>query len=404
LDFTIDKKLEQDLWNFVFKSQINNLQSRIKEASPSIGTNDQQQQQQQQQQQLNSDIKRLEAQAKFSFYLESARGFYLRLLDNIVTNFNDSTSSNDKIKVPFCRAYRFHSFFNQINNSKPLETIESSSIEVTAKNDKKFLYICQHILTHLGDICRYENNFIESRNFYLHAITLIPYLGQPYNQLAILCDTTRMHQLATVFYYVRSIAVKYTFPIATTNLDSLFDKLVDIPLQRYNPSVTLSLATKDLILIYLQINAIIYKILNETSDDSSSSSKVINQKLLKNKTRNHHYHQRLETFSNRNNLKQFINIFISSFKCCMSDQIQRNKFDNIHLLQMITILLFVLDKGSLSVKLTQNELVNNTYNDATTLFIDLLEILIETWLNITTTTTTTTTTEVILLFDFILLN
>jgi hypothetical protein len=33
IDFTIDKKLEQDLWNYVFKAQINYFQSQIKENS-----------------------------------------------------------------------------------------------------------------------------------------------------------------------------------------------------------------------------------------------------------------------------------------------------------------------------------------------------------------------------------
>lgn len=49
--------------------------------------------------------------------------------------------------------------------------------------------------------------------------------GQPYNQLAIL-EAAKGNKLSTVFYYVRSIAVKHPFPVASTNLEKFFNKLV----------------------------------------------------------------------------------------------------------------------------------------------------------------------------------
>ena len=48
--------------------------------------------------------------------------------------------------------------------------------------------------------------------------------GQPYNQLAIL-EAAKGNKLATVFYYVQSIAVKYPFPVAATNLEKFFTKI-----------------------------------------------------------------------------------------------------------------------------------------------------------------------------------
>lgn len=204
--------------------------------------------------------------------------------------------------LPFCQ--RFSSIFDKINNNNSSvssvqlsETNESTTAAETASIDfdcqnkttfgnktakeKQILYICQHILTHLGDIARYANLFQQAKNYYLHAIILVPYLGHPYNQLGILFETSRTNQLSTVFYYFRSIAVRYKFPLATTNLENFLLKLVDIPLSRYNPSnldvsepmaaasqsadnFLIKLAHKDLITLYLQVNAQVYFLANPT--------------------------------------------------------------------------------------------------------------------------------------------
>ena len=61
----------------------------------------------------------------------------------------------------------------------------------------------------------------------LHLTYLLTYLcdvGQPYNQLAIL-EAAKGNKLSTVFYYVRSIAVKHPFPVAATNLEKLYTKI-----------------------------------------------------------------------------------------------------------------------------------------------------------------------------------
>lgn len=49
-------------------------------------------------------------------------------------------------------------------------------------------------------------------------------VGQPYNQLAIV-EAARGNKLTTVFYYVRSLAVRHPFPAAATNLEKLYTKL-----------------------------------------------------------------------------------------------------------------------------------------------------------------------------------
>jgi len=60
--------------------------------------------------------------------------------------------------------------------------------------------------------------------FNYHVCLSLFYPGQPYNQLAIL-EAAKGNKLSTVFYYIRSLAVKVPFPVAATNLEKLYAKL-----------------------------------------------------------------------------------------------------------------------------------------------------------------------------------
>jgi len=125
IDFTIDKKLEQDLWNYVFKSQINYFQAQIKENRPSSSLTNTNASTASKLLSSSSSQKRIEAQASLFFFLEAARGFYIKLLEDIVLiyDFNELvTNSNDNSKLtgsnfllPFCQ--RFPSIFDKINSS-----------------------------------------------------------------------------------------------------------------------------------------------------------------------------------------------------------------------------------------------------------------------------------------------
>lgn len=391
IDFTIDKKLEQDLWNLVFKSQINYFQTLLKEnrgTGSGAGQN-----------KLSLNIlpqKRLEAQASLFFFLEAARGFYTKLLEDIVLiyDFNEivrNTSDNYKLTgsnflLPFCQ--RFPSIFDKINNSDYSIVIESGKEKGRLKSDKgvnkismtvianevssktkklakekQVLYICQHILTHLGDIARYANIyrsanlFEQAKNYYLHAIKLVPYLGHPYNQLGILFETSRINQLSTIFYYVRSVACRYNFPLASTNMENFFKKIVDIPLTRYNSSLNnpnsinnllnnnesqlnlvVKLTHKDLVTLYLQINAIIYFM-------SKSINKLPGS-----------------TDMNSQRVSLYLELFKSSFMAFITTPLQLVKLDSMQFSQMITILIFLVSQTT-SDKATQPTSFDTESND-----------------------------------------
>ncbi|KAJ0059258.1 hypothetical protein NL108_011289, partial [Boleophthalmus pectinirostris] len=175
-------------WNHAFKNQITTLQSQAKNrANPN----------------------RSEVQANLSLFLEAASGFYTQMLQELCTVFH--------VDLP-CRV---RSSQLGILSSSP----HSSSAIVTPQTSSCF-YICQHCLVHLGDIARYRNQTSQAESYYRHAAQLVPSNGQPYNQLAILASSKGDH-LTTIFYYCRSIAVKFPFPAASTNLQKALSKALE---------------------------------------------------------------------------------------------------------------------------------------------------------------------------------
>ncbi|CAF0714051.1 unnamed protein product, partial [Brachionus calyciflorus] len=324
IEFTIDKKLEQELWNLVFKNQITYFQSQIKEnssssqASPSLNTT--------QSTVKNKNLmsqKKLEAQSNLSFFLEAARGFYTKLLDDIAKKYSLNETRRDTTCVNVSFYQRFPSLFDHM-------TLNLENLEPT--KEKQILYICQHILTHLGDIARYANLFEEAKNYYLHAIKLVSYLGHPYNQLGILFETSRTNQLSTVFYYIRSIATRYTFPLASTNLENFFYKLIDAPISRYNPA---QLSQKDLLTLFLQINAILHSL--QTGKNSKSPN------------------------SNPQKLKNFYDLFKTSFENFINSQIALDKLDSGLFCQIVSIVLFQMTQQP--SQLTQTDAKMKDYFD-----------------------------------------
>ena len=318
IDFTIDKTLEQDLWNMVFKLQISYFQTRIREYSTAHNSNSNKEATTAS---AAASEKKHEAQANLATFLEAARGFYVKLLEDLIAKYELSEQPHDPTRhtwtcfVPFYNS--FPSLFDTMDSPPPPHRKQQQKQQTKASNsnndanEKQVLYICQHVLTHLGDVARYAGHFSEANNYYLHAIKLVPYLGQPYNQLGILFATSRPNQLAAVFYYIRSIAVRYTFPLAATNLENLFAKLVEIAPPKA-PSSALSL--KDLLTLYLQINACVYMTRQmrmpsaaKTSSSSSSSS---------------------------GHLAALVDVFRSAFGAMMKEATRRDQVDSTQLCQV----------------------------------------------------------------------
>ncbi|XP_021373588.1 protein SMG7-like isoform X2 [Mizuhopecten yessoensis] len=214
LEYALDKKVEQDLWNHAFKNHINSLQSQTKD---------------------KQNPKRGETQATLNLFLETASGFYLQLLQLICTTF--------KLDLPFRRK---SSCFGILKEKIPMK------VKITPPKKSSCLYICQHCLVHLGDIARYRQQIEQAQTYYWHAANLLPFNGQPYNQLAIV-EAAYGNKLSTVFYYIRSLAVRHPFPVAATNLEKLYNKLAKDPCELKG-----KLSVSEMITAFLQFQAFIH--------------------------------------------------------------------------------------------------------------------------------------------------
>nr|CAB3266396.1 protein SMG7 [Phallusia mammillata] len=215
LEYALDKKIEQDLWNFVFKNHITALQQQVKDKSNNF---------------------RVEAQSQLTSFLDAASGFYAHLLDDLCSTF--------QINIP-CR----------VKASKLVFLKDSSSIKkssITQPERPSCQYMCQHCLVHLGDIARYRNQNGQAESYYRHAAQLVPSNGQPYNQLAILAAASG-DVLSTAFYYCRSLAVKYPFPGSDTNLRRQLSKIMAGDEPRHT-----KISTSELVKFCLKFHACIY--------------------------------------------------------------------------------------------------------------------------------------------------
>ncbi|KAK3087503.1 hypothetical protein FSP39_006727 [Pinctada imbricata] len=166
------------------------------------------------------NTKRGETQATLNLFLETASGFYLQLFQLICTTF--------KLDFPFRRKSA-----------------------------------CFGLMK-----ARYRQQIDQAQTYYWHAANLVPFNGQPYNQLAIV-EAAKGNKLSTVFYYIRSLAVRHPFPAAATNLEKLFTKLI-----RDMNEMKGKLSVSEMITAFLQFHAAIH-LCTELDKAQKLSSKLI---------------------------------------------------------------------------------------------------------------------------------
>lgn len=188
LEFSLDKKVEQELWNVCFKNYISHLQAKARD---------------------KRNPTRSDSQMTLSWFLENASGFYILLLEEVRQTFN--------LDIPFLQSGDPYGIWSHL--PKPSQAAPAVKPSATSCH-----YVCQYCLVHLGDIARYRSQTRQAETFYRHAISLAPGSGQPYNQIAIL-EASRGNRLATVYFYVRAVCLRYPFPAATTNLSKMLGKL-----------------------------------------------------------------------------------------------------------------------------------------------------------------------------------
>ncbi|KAL1420248.1 hypothetical protein MTO96_024468 [Rhipicephalus appendiculatus] len=187
LEFALDKKVEQELWNSAFRNPIAAFQ--VKSTDKKERANG-------------------ESHTMLSTLLETASGFYLQLFQKLCSVYDISFK------------YRLKDLDFGI-----LQWVKHDDPNVEKPKKSSVLYICQHCLVHLGDIARYRGQSLQAENFYRHAVDMGPRNGHPYNQLALL-EAASGEKLSAVFFHVRSLALLHPFPAAATNLSKLYSKMV----------------------------------------------------------------------------------------------------------------------------------------------------------------------------------
>jgi len=215
IEYSLEKKIEIDLWNYCFKDYITYLQLQIRNAK----SNDKDKahtavpsvlQTHQGGMRRAAEIGGPDLNITLQWFLEMASGFFILLLEEICIEFD--------LNFAFLRRNRF--CFNNLTSdgNETLSKVRKQELR------EKLEYICQFCLVHLGDIARYRNDFKQALVYYRQAIEVSPKSGQAYNQIALL-QAIAGNSLSSISYYVRSIELEQPFPAASTNLSKIFGDL-----------------------------------------------------------------------------------------------------------------------------------------------------------------------------------
>uniref|UniRef100_G3PIF3 Nonsense-mediated mRNA decay factor n=1 Tax=Gasterosteus aculeatus aculeatus TaxID=481459 RepID=G3PIF3_GASAC len=102
-------------------------------------------------------------------------------------------------------------------------------VSATPKEMEWAQMACHRCLVYLGDLARYQNELagVEAEQlaerFYHQALSVMPHVGMPFNQLGTLAGS-KSYNVEATYYYLRCIQSEAPFEGAYGNLKRLFDK------------------------------------------------------------------------------------------------------------------------------------------------------------------------------------
>uniref|UniRef100_A0A8D3CWR3 Nonsense-mediated mRNA decay factor n=1 Tax=Scophthalmus maximus TaxID=52904 RepID=A0A8D3CWR3_SCOMX len=102
-------------------------------------------------------------------------------------------------------------------------------VSATPKEMEWAQMACHRCLVYLGDLARYQNELagVEAEQlaerFYHQALSVMPHVGMPFNQLGTLAGS-KFYNVEATYYYLRCIQSEAPFEGAYGNLKRLFDK------------------------------------------------------------------------------------------------------------------------------------------------------------------------------------
>ena len=215
IEYSLEKKIEIDLWNYCFKDYISFLQLQLKNDKNDVKDKSMTSPSSVLQHSSQGGVRRateivgVDLNITLQWFLEMANGFFILLLEEICTTF----------KLEFSFIQRNNGYHHPITDCK--EMIGNARKKQLKEN---LNYICQFCLVHLGDIARYRNDTKQAETYYRQAIEVSPTSGQAYNQIGLL-QAVAGNSLSSISYYARSIALTHPFPAASANLNKMYENM-----------------------------------------------------------------------------------------------------------------------------------------------------------------------------------
>ncbi|KAK7886432.1 hypothetical protein WMY93_026053 [Mugilogobius chulae] len=128
---------------------------------------------------------------------------------------------------------------------------------------------CHRCLVYLGDLARYQNELagVETEQlaerFYHQALSVMPHVGMPFNQLGTLAGS-KFYNVEATYYYLRCIQSETPFEGAYGNLKRLFDKAAKMyqqvkkhELKKLSPSRQRSKDIKRLLVSFMYLQSLL---------------------------------------------------------------------------------------------------------------------------------------------------
>ncbi|MEQ2251002.1 hypothetical protein ILYODFUR_006580 [Ilyodon furcidens] len=128
---------------------------------------------------------------------------------------------------------------------------------------------CHRCLVYLGDLARYQNELagVEAEHlaerFYHQALSVMPHVGMPFNQLGTLAGS-KFYNVEATYYYLRCIQSDIPFDGAYGNLKRLFDKAAKMyhqvkkqEMKKLSPSRQRSKDIKHLLVSFMYLQSLL---------------------------------------------------------------------------------------------------------------------------------------------------
>ncbi|KAK5892128.1 hypothetical protein CesoFtcFv8_012539 [Champsocephalus esox] len=142
-------------------------------------------------------------------------------------------------------------------------------VSATPKEMEWAQMACHRCLVYLGDLARYQNELagVESEQlaerFYHQALSVMPHVGMPFNQLGTLAGS-KFYNVEATYYYLRCIQSESPFEGAYGNLKRLFDKAAKMyhqvkkqEMKKLSPSRQRSKDIKHLLVSFMYLQSLL---------------------------------------------------------------------------------------------------------------------------------------------------